>query len=152
MDSRASTTRFRWSRSAGSQPGLATEGKKVNAADSGPLGSNITALARDLARMADLQMQLLSLDVQQFWSGARAGIFSLCVAGIAVLGALPVLLLAFAGMMQRYLNLTPEVAGLIVGSAFVVGGTGALWLSLRKIGKAARCLKRSQEELSENPK
>ncbi len=150
MGSRASTTGFRWSRSTGNQPGVAAESKKVDTAEPRPLGSNITALARDLARMADLQMQLLSLDVQQFWAGARSGVFALCLAGIAVLGALPVLLLAFAGLLQRMLNLTPEIAGLIVGSVFVVGGTGTLWFSLRKIGKAARCLKRSQEELSEN--
>ena len=152
MDSGTSTTGFFWSRITRGWAGLAAEGPKISAAEHAPLGSNLAALGRDLARMADLQLQLLSLDVKQFWSRARTGLFVSCLAGTAVVGAIPVLLFGVAGLLERFAGLTPEIARLIVGAVVLLGGAVTMWFSLRRIGEAAASLKRSQEEMSQNLK
>lgn len=152
MDSGTSTTGVLWSGITRGWAGVAAEGQKVNGDERVPLSRNLAALARDLARMADLQLQLLSLDIKQFWSGARTGLFVLCLAGITVLGAIPVLLFGVAGLLERFAELTPEIARLIVGSVILLVGAVTMWFSLRRIGRAAASLKRSQDEMSENLK
>lgn len=152
MDSGTSTTGVLWSRISRGWTGVAPEGPKVNDTERAPLGSNLAALGRDLARMADLQMQLLNLDLKQFWSRARRGIFVSCLAAIAVLGAIPVLLFGVAGLLEQFARLTPEIARLIVGAAVLLCGTVTMWFSIRRIGAAAASLQRSQEEMSQNLK
>ena len=152
MDSGTSTTGVLWSRISRGWTGVAAEGQKVSGAEHAPLGSNLAALARDLARMADLQLQLLSLDLKQFWSRARKGLFVSCLAGMAVLGAIPVLLFGVAGMLERFGGVTPEIARLIVGASVLLCGAVTMWFSLRRIGEAAASLQRSQDEMSQNLK
>lgn len=152
MDSGTSTSGVLWSRIFRNWPGVAAEGQKVSGVEHAPLGSNLASLARDLARMADLQLQLLSLDLKQFWSRARNGLFVSCLAAIAVLGAIPVLLFGVAGLLERFGDLTPEIARLIVGISVLLCGAVTMWFSLRRIGEAAASLQRSQDEMSQNLK
>ena len=72
--------------------------------------------------------------------------------GVAVPGAIPVLLFGVAGMLERFGGVTPEIARLIVGASVLLCGAVTMWFSLRRIGEAAASLQRSQDEMSQNLK
>ncbi len=150
MDSTAPPGSVLWSRIFGSESRVASEDKKMNTPEQRPLGTNVASLARDLARMVDLQLQLLTLDVKQFWSGARTGITVSLLAGIAILGSLPVLLFGIAGVLQRVTDWSPEVCRLALGTTISIVGIGVLWIAIIRVGHAAATFKRSQEELAQN--
>lgn len=107
-------------------------------------------LAQDALRLADLQLQLLGLDVAEFWQRARFGLV-FCISGIAVmLGALPVMLLAFAEWLQLNTTLTSAGSrGIVAGTALILAGLG-LWISVRQLTRAGESLQRSQAELRTN--
>ena len=128
------------------------EDKKIAAPEIRPLGTNVASLVRDIARLLDLQLQLLALDVKQFWSKARVGITVSLLAAMAILGALPVLLFGIAEMLQRMTSWTHETCLLTLGMTFMTGGVCVLWFAVIRVGQAATSMKGSQEELTQNLK
>ena len=84
MDPTTSTSSVLWSRLFGGDTRVAAEDSKVEVPEQRPLGTNIASLVRDLAKMIDLQLQLLSLDLKQFWSNARVGLTVSLLAGFAI--------------------------------------------------------------------
>ncbi len=152
MDSTTSPSSVLWSRLFGSRARLDAEDKKVEVPETRPLGTNIASLARDIARLLDLQVQLLTLDAKQFWSKARVGLTVSLLAGTAILGSFPVLLFGFAEMLQRLTNWSHEACLLTLGSTFTIGGASVLWSAVIRVGQAASSLKGSQEELAQNLK
>jgi hypothetical protein len=150
MDSTTSQGSVLWSRLFGSRVRLDTEDKKVEVQEIRPLTTNIASLVRDIARLLDLQLQLLTLDVRQFWSKARVGITVSLLAGMAILGSFPVLLIGIAEMLTRITIWSHEACLLATGMAFTIGGGCVLWLAVIRVGQAATSLKGSQEELARN--
>ena len=100
--------------------------------------------------MADLQLQLFSVDVQEFWAGSRNRIAVACTALAVTLGSIPVLLFALSGVIVRYTLLKTESAQFLVAAVTLVAGAAILWLSVRRVGAAAEKLKRSRDELQQN--
>lgn len=131
---------------------MADEDTKIEAPEQRPLGTNIASLVRDLARMMDLQLQLLALDVKQFWSKARVGLTVSMLAGFSILGSFPVLLFGIAETLQRATEWSHEVCLLSLGATFTIGGACVLWIAVIRVGRAAVSFKRSQEELTQNLK
>jgi len=131
---------------------MADEDTKIDAPEQRPLGTNIASLVRDLARMMDLQLQLLALDVKQFWSKARVGLTVSMLAGFSILGSFPVLLFGIAETLQRATEWSHEVCLLSLGATFTIGGACVLWIAVIRVGRAAVSFKRSQEELTQNLK
>jgi hypothetical protein len=152
MDSTTSPNGVFWSRLFGSQSRLASEDTKVETPEHRPLGTNIASLARDLARMGDLQLQLLSLDVRQFWSSARAGLTVSLLAAVAILASLPVLLFGVAGLLERATGWNSDVCRLALGAGMALGGAVVMWIAVMRVGNAATSFRRSQEELAQNLK
>ncbi len=152
MDSTTSSNGVLWSRLFGSQSRMASEDAKVETPEQRPLGTNIASLLRDLARMGDLQLQLLSLDVKQFWSSARTGLTISVLAAIAILASVPVLLFGIAGVLERVSGWSPDVCRLTLGAAMTFGGAGVMWIAVIRVGNAATSFTRSQEELAQNLK
>ena len=152
MDSTKSPSSVLWSRLFGSSLGMADEDTKIDAPEQRPLGTNIASLVRDLARMMDLQLQLLALDVKQFWSKARVGLTVSMLAGFSILGSFPVLLFGIAETLQRATEWSHEVCLLSLGATFTIGGACVLWIAVIRVGRAAVSFKRSQEELTQNLK
>lgn len=152
MDSTTSANGVLWSRLFGSQSRVASENAKVETPEQRPFGTNIASLVRDVARMGDLQLQLLSLDGKQFWSSARTGLTVSLLAAIAILASLPVLLFGIAGVLERVTGWSPDVCRLILGTAMTVGGAGVMWIAVTRVGNAAASFRRSQEELTQNLK
>ncbi|WP_437225328.1 phage holin family protein [Planctomicrobium sp. SH661] len=111
---------------------------------------HVTILAQDAMRLADLQMQLLALDIAEFWQRARYGLVFCIVGASVMLGALPLLLMALSEYIDTHTTLSTEMSqGLVAGVAILVGGI-ALWLSIRQLTKAGASLQRSQAELRAN--
>lgn len=151
MDTKKSSSRFFWSSLSGSNSGVAAERAEMNEQETRrPLGSNLSALVKDLVRMADLQMQLLNLDVAQFWTGARPALIVGGLSVTALLGAMPVLLLGISGALEKSAGISPESAQMIVAGIIVAAGIAAVRIACMKIGIAAGALKRSQEEFLSN--
>lgn len=152
MDSTTSSTSVLWSRLFGGDPRMAAEDTKIDASEKRPLGTNIASLVRDLAKMMDLQLQLLTLDLKQFWSNARVGLTVSLLAGFAILGSFPVLLFGIAEALQRATGWSHEVCLLTPGATITIGGACVLWIGVIRVGRAAVSFKRSQEELTQNLK
>lgn len=111
---------------------------------------NILVFAQDALRLADLQGQLFSHDLSEFWQRARLGIV-FCAAGAAiVLGAVPVLLLGLSEFLQTAFDLRYDASRGIVGGIGLLLGGAMLLLSIRLLTKAGTSLNRSQTELREN--
>lgn len=107
-------------------------------------------LAQDAMRLADLQLQLLALDVAEFWEQARFGLVLGLTGLVVLLGALPVLLLAAAELLRMNTSLSLAASqGVVVLVALTLAGIG-IWLSLRFLTRAGASLQRSQAELREN--
>jgi len=152
MDSTTSPNGVLWSRVFGSQSRMASEDAKVETPEKKPLGTNIASLVRDLARMGDLQLQLLSLDIKQFWSNARTGLTVSLLAAISILASLPVLLFGIAGLLERVTGWSPDVCRLTLGAAMTLGGAVVMWIAVARVGNAAASFTRSQQELTQNLK
>lgn len=149
MDTKQSPISDLWSHLVGSRPGMDFQDTH-SVKKSRPIGSNLTALVEDLIRMADLQLQLLKLDLQQFWSDAGKSVIAASTAGIFLLGAIPVLLFGVAGALQTWAGLSPFVSQLIVSFLVIVSGGIVLRGAFMTVGEATQSLKRSQEELTNN--
>lgn len=128
---------------------MADQGAAVDE-PSEPISRSIAALLRDLSRMADLQLQLFSVDVQEFWTGARNRIAVACTGTAMIIGCIPVLLFALAGAIERHTLLNTEAAQFLVALITLTAGSTILWMAIRRVGAAAEKLRRSQDELQRN--
>lgn len=132
----------------GNAPQAEVETKPANAY----AGMRRTAsiLIQDALRLADLQLQLLTLDVAEFWERARFGIV-LGLAGLVVLlGTLPVLLLALAEVIDANMTLSRAASqGIVAVAAMLLAGIG-MGISARYLTRAGSSLQRSQAELRAN--
>lgn len=117
-------------------------------AERGPAG--LLTIGMDAVKLADLQIQLLTLDVKEFWGRAKVALGLVVVASILLLAALPVALIALADLLQDLAHLTPTAALFVVsGVAIVLATVGVVWSGYQLSGAAAP-LKRSTDELREN--
>ncbi|MBL8814884.1 MAG: phage holin family protein [Planctomyces sp.] len=111
---------------------------------------SLARFIRDLLRMGDLQLQLLTVDLRDFGGGVKRSAFLILVALCLLLGALPVLMLGLAGVLHRISGLAIEYSWLLVGVFVSVTGLGMLWHAVRQLITASASLRRSQMELTKN--
>lgn len=126
----------------------AVEEKPANAYQG--MRQNVAILAQDAVRLADLQLQLLTLDITEFWQRARFGIAFCIVGAVVMLGAVPVLLLSLAELLTSRTDLSLASSQGLVAVAALILAAGVLWMSLKQLTHAGRSLQRSQEELRAN--
>lgn len=152
MDTKQSASDTFWSRLLGIGPGMDSEGAEVNGSRSerSRFKNNLSALIQDLILMGDLQFQLLSLDLKQFLSGAKPALLQACVAGLMILGSLPVFLFGLTGLLQNQLGISAESSQLTVAGLILLLGAGIIRNSMMRIRDVSRTLKRSQEEFVNN--
>lgn len=109
-----------------------------------------SSLLKDFARLADLQIQLLGVDLYDFWQQARLGIVATLGAVTLALSALTVLLFGLADFIQTAAGWSEALSHVVTGGcALLIGGLGLL-LGLRQLTTAAGALQRSRQELQEN--
>jgi len=110
----------------------------------------ILALAVDTLKLGDLQVQLATLDVREFWANAWRSALALVAGSAALLAALPVAMLGIAEYLRHVLALPIEAALLIVaGVVLLVSGSLVGWSAWR-LATAAKPLRRTADELREN--
>lgn len=111
---------------------------------------NLFALIQDALRLGDLQLQLLQVDVRDFWQRARLAIVICVIAGIAMLAALPILLLGLTYVLQAATGWSLATSSLVIGGSVIALGGGGAWLSIRNVTRAGSLLARSREEFQQN--
>jgi len=111
---------------------------------------SLTILAQDFLRLADLQFQLLNLDVVEFWQRARAGVVFGVLGAVVTLGAIPVLMFATAEFLRTQAEISVELAQGIVGLTGLVFGGACVGLAIHLFTRAGSSLQRSREELKSN--
>lgn len=117
---------------------------KPNVADS------LGGLTHDAIELAELQAQLFALDVKETTQSVRTALI-LAIAGVcAVLGSIPVALIALAHVLIEQLNWTAAVSYSGATLAGVVIGVVLLLTAWMRFRSSVITMKRSREELSRN--
>jgi hypothetical protein len=108
------------------------------------------ALVVDGVKLADLQIQLLTVDVRETWAGAWKAAILLAVAATALLAALPVAMFGIAEWLHESAGLSMQVALLLVAGVVLVTAAGLLVWSGKRLAVAIQPLRRSADELRAN--
>lgn len=110
----------------------------------------ISELAHDVVTLAELQLKLMRLDVQESARRMVGPIVGLVVAGVVAMGCVPVLLMGLAYGLAETTTLS------LAGGALVAGVIGLLlaglsaYLAWRRLRCCSVQLDRSRKELTQN--
>jgi len=107
------------------------------------LRENLSGLAHDAVSLAELQVQLLSVDLREARGGAGRALAAMAVGVILLLGCIPVLMLAGAHALIDVLRWPPwaayavvaVVSGVLAAVLLYVGWSG-LFRSFKTIGRS----------------
>jgi lysylphosphatidylglycerol synthetase-like protein (DUF2156 family) len=130
-----------------------TYGKHTNGRATGEepnVAASVSELAHDAIELAELQAQLLVLDVKTAAFETRTSLVLVIVAASLLLGCIPVALFALAEVFVVQLEWSRSVAlavAAVVGLALCGGCVAVAW-SRFQVG--LQSLKRSREELQRN--
>lgn len=131
-------------------PGAADETPTLNPHRSSRAPQALFDLTVDALKLADLQVQLLTIDVRRFWSSAWTSLLVMAAAAALLTAALPVAMFGCAEFLRQSLSISIEFALLLVsGIALGVACGAMVWCGLR-LSVAAVPLRRSADELREN--
>jgi hypothetical protein len=114
------------------------------------VGRSVSGLAHDVIVLAELQTQLLALDLRDSGSRAALPLALLVSAVLLALGSMPVLLLGIGWLLVRQAGWTEGAAFLNVGGGAVLLAAATAWIGSRRLQSAVTILARSTQELSEN--
>jgi hypothetical protein len=112
--------------------------------------ASFSGLAHDVLELAELQSELLSLDVAAAWQRMRVGVVLTIVGGCLLLGCLPVVLLTVTETLVEYAgwSRTGALAAAAAGGLLAAGGIlAAAWFRMKTMLVS---FERSREELSRN--
>lgn len=133
---------------------LADQARKVTSQSTPPrrndLGKTVQELALDAAKLADLQLELLQVDVSDFWKKAQGGIAILVVGSLSLLCGIFGLMNGLGYLLHNQWGWSEESSFLTIGGIVIIAGGIAMWWALSRLGQAGRKLSRSRQELSEN--
>jgi len=107
-------------------------------------------VAVDAFKLADLQVQLLTADVCQFWSGARLSMASFAAATAMLIAALPVGLFGIAEYLRRAIDISIELSLLLVALVTILGAGAVGYWGYRQLMTSAQHMQNSADELREN--
>lgn len=114
------------------------------------VSKNLKGLLGDAVKLVDLQMQLLAVDIQDFWSHAKAGLALVIIASLTLFCGLIVLFLGLSAFLESQLDWSRHAAYFTVGGVSIAQAAGLLYWAAKRIGYSAGKLSRSKEELSDN--
>lgn len=127
-----------------SQPYLNDGGQQKHGAQA------LLALAVDVLKLADLQVQLLTLDVREVWAAAWKSVLVLGGGMALVIAAMPVLLISAGEYLRQAFSLSQEFALLLVSGVVLAVATALIGWSAQRLARAAKPLRRSTDELRAN--
>lgn len=149
MDSRASSGQSNGGGRLWGDVGLVDQNPPVTSDASRPR-RGMAAVGRDALKLADLQLQLMAVDVREFWAKARWASAAILVSTVVMLSAAPVILLGASQWIQTATRLDPWMASMLVGGGVFAAALVALLASMRRLSRSAAVLGRSHAELREN--
>lgn len=114
------------------------------------LQGTVTALLRDMARLMDLQFQLLSMDLQQVWVELRWKLLAVALAGAAIMGCMPIVLAGIALLLQEQFAWSIATSLLVVGLAISIFAAAIAGYILSTTGNVMKILRSSREEFQVN--
>lgn len=140
-----------WSRLSGGWAGLAAEDTSVESTPPAPpLHESVRSLFIDLARMADLQWQLMTVDVREFWNSARVWMSVAFAGGVLLFASVPLALHGLSARLAAAQGISTDSADLIVSGIAIGVALTLMAVACRKVGNASKSLQRSKEEFESN--
>lgn len=112
--------------------------------------ANVAGLLHDGITLAELQTQLVGIDLQETWQRSVRCLAVIAGSAILALGTVPLLLLSIGWLLVNRAGWTEEIAFFVVAVAglLIAGlGGGIGWIKLRS---AVTVLSRSKDELTSN--
>ena len=111
---------------------------------------NVAGLVQDMVELAELQVQLVNVDIREATSKATWPLLSILAGVSLALGSIPVLLLSLGWVVIRRAGLPHDAAfALAALIGFLIAGALA-WFGWRKLNATLAVLSRSKYELIEN--
>lgn len=125
-------------------------GRHATESPASKVGSNLAGLTHDLMTLAELQCQLVAVDLRDGLSKSLIPVVMIIGAILLALGTMPVILLGIGWSLVTSAGLSIGITFLLVSlAALILAGLVAWWGSTQLI-QALSVLKRSQNELREN--
>ncbi len=112
--------------------------------------THMANFAVDAVKLADLQLQLWSLDARAFWTGARMALAVLAVGTALLMASLPVAMLGGAEYLRHLLKMPLEQTLLLISGISAIIAIGMVIYAVRRLKTASEHLKNSSDELREN--
>jgi hypothetical protein len=114
------------------------------------VAASFSDLTHDVIELAELQTQLLALDIKKSAGNARLAI-ALCVVGLCMLlGCLPVLLILLAEVLVDAAGWSRAASFAVAALVGLVASGVTLALGYARIKKGVIALERSRDELNRN--
>lgn len=111
---------------------------------------SLACLTHDVIELAELQVQLLVLDVNNSWEASRTAIVLVIVGASFLAGAVPVALAALAELLIAHFS-WPLAAGYSVAALVgIVCASACIAIAWIRVRRGLVGLKRSREELRRN--
>lgn len=114
-----------------------------------PVRQQLGDLVHDALTLAELQVELLKVDVRDARRGAALALALIGIGSALALGSIPLLLFAAAQALVEGLAWPAPWAYLAVGGAAVLGATCLVWMGARRASGAMGTIHRSKAEFAE---
>jgi hypothetical protein len=111
--------------------------------------ANLAGLAHDALTLAELQVQLLSVDLRDARRGAATALALVLAGGVLALGCVPLLLLGGAQLLVERAHWPESGAYAAVGVLAAAAAVLVLRMGWRRTTRALATVQRSREELLE---
>jgi hypothetical protein len=129
-----------WVGGTGNSPGTdrSTRANSIDSSSSGVV-TNVTGFGEDLLTLAELQTRLIGIEVRQNFESIKSSSILIAIGSIAVVSALPVILVGIAELLVSETGMKRGYALLGVGAAAIViaGSCMAIarsWLRSKRLG------------------
>lgn len=127
---------------------------QMNGRDNGSpaagMSRNLADLLHDLIALAELQWQLVMVDLEEGRSKSIVPLILLVLGAVLGLSTLPVALLTAGWLLVNLAGMSEHAAFSIVTVSGFLLSAGALWIGYRLLSNALNVLGRSRSELQEN--
>jgi uncharacterized membrane protein YqjE len=122
----------------------------ANGSPEGRVVGGIADFGNDVATLAELQLQLAQLDLQECVAQAKIPAAVIAAGLVVALGSVPVVLLGVAKLVALALNIGEGWGTLLTGIAALVLAAVASGVAAMRLTPSFTSLRRSREELARN--
>jgi len=113
------------------------------------LRQNLSGLAHDTLTLAELQVQLLGVDLREARQGAGMAVGEMAVGFVLLLGCIPILMLAAAQALIEFLPWPASASYAVVAVVSAIVAVALLRLGWGGLFRSLKTIQRSRAELGE---